>query len=364
MLPYMVQTRLTVEEAGEQRQVRVLVADDSAALRSIVRITLTSQGWTVLEAETATSALEMARTLRPDLVLLDISFGETGPDGLAICAEIKDDPLTRAIPVVMLTAHDDPAQRRRAMAAGADAFVAKPFGPLELMQVLQALLPEPPRVTPRTPRARLVLIDDHSAIREGLRSLILGEDHLEIVAEATNAEDGLRLARRLRPDVVVLDEQMPGGSGLDLLPELRLELPNAKLVMFSLDHGVRERALAQGASVFLPKDASIDEILAALQPSSPVATASARSMTRPRPPTAVAVAVGGALVAIAAIILIITAPALSIDGRVIGTLILAALCVGAVAAPRLRGRGRPPRAVRDRRGSGSSSAAPSTGTRE
>jgi DNA-binding NarL/FixJ family response regulator len=309
----------------------VLVADDSASLRALVRITLTSQGWAVLEAETAQAARDIARGAHPDLVLLDITFGETGPDGLAICAALKADPLTAAIPVVILTAHDDPAERERASAAHADAFVGKPFGPLELMEVLRNLVPTSPaapalgvylldagmveptvleaaldeqrvlqdRGTPRQlgdvllahgsisgsaldralleqmheratrsreRRARVLIVDDHIAVREGLKSLIREEDTLEVVGEASSAADGLRLARRHRPDVIVIDNEMPGGSGVDVLPALRSEVPAAKLVMFSLDGGMRERALAAGAHLFVVKDAPMAQILEAIQP--------------------------------------------------------------------------------------------------
>src|SRR5689334_19836957 len=111
-----------VEMGAEARPITVLVADDSASIRSLVRITLTSQSWSVIEAETAEEAMATARRRMPDLCILDITFGETGPDGLAVCAELKADPKTAAVPIIVLTAHDDPAERRRADAAGADAF--------------------------------------------------------------------------------------------------------------------------------------------------------------------------------------------------------------------------------------------------
>ena len=324
----------------------MLVADDSASLRALVRITLTSQGWSVLETETAEGALAITRSQRPDLVLLDITFGETGPDGLAVCAEIKSDAATASIPVVMLTAHDDPLERRRADAARADAFVAKPFGPLELTEILRGLIPAMTstpalgvylldagaiqteqleaalseqrelvqhgaskplgevlrerglvssqaldralleqlyaRIAGRDrPRGRLLIIDDHAAVREGLRSLILDDDHLEVVAEAQDAEEGLRLARRHRPDVIVLDAQMPVRSGLDVIPDLRRELPIARIVVFSLDHSARESALAAGATAFVPKDAPMKDILAALHLTEPDRPASSDAQLPP-----------------------------------------------------------------------------------
>ncbi|HLQ05024.1 MAG TPA: response regulator, partial [Verrucomicrobiae bacterium] len=316
------------------RPINVLVADDSDSLRSLVRITLTSQGWSVREAATAEAALALTRETRPDLVILDITFGDTGPDGLAVCAELKADPATATIPIVMLTAHDDPAMRRRAKAAQANAFVTKPFGPLDLMRtmrelvpaasptpalgvllldagavestVLEAALAEQQELVDRGmpkrlgdvllergrvsggaldralleqmhsratrdagSKARVLVIDDHAAVREGIKSLIGEDETMEVVGEAVDADEGLRLARRHHPDVIVIDNEMPGRSGIDLLPSLRADVPSAKLVMFSLNGAVRERALAAGAHVFITKDAPMDQILDALRPHGP-----------------------------------------------------------------------------------------------
>ncbi|HKW79198.1 MAG TPA: response regulator, partial [Candidatus Limnocylindria bacterium] len=129
------------DRGGEAKPLSVLVADDSAGLRALVRITISSQGWSVIEAENGARALELARSARPDLAILDLDFGDAGPDGVAVCAELKRDPRTASIPTVILTAHDDPEQRARATSAGANAFVGKPFGPLDLTRVLAELVP-------------------------------------------------------------------------------------------------------------------------------------------------------------------------------------------------------------------------------
>lgn len=120
--------------------VRVLVADDSAALRTVVRITIESQGWTILEATSGPEALAIARRERPDLVLLDLDFGDDGPDGLDVLAALRSDPLTSAIPVVVLTASPEPAHEARANAIGAALFLSKPFGPIDLIAALRRVL--------------------------------------------------------------------------------------------------------------------------------------------------------------------------------------------------------------------------------
>lgn len=318
-------------DANAAPPITVLVADDSVLQRALMRFTLTSQGWAVTEAATAEAAADLVRATRPDLVLMDITFGDTGSDGLEMCAALKADPTTAAIPIVMLTAHDDPAVRAQASAAHADGFVTKPFGPLDLMNTVGALLSVPPvspalgvylvdagavdptvleraleeqrqlgdRGAPKrlgefllerglvsspaldralmeqarakvrlaeNARTRILIVDDHAAVREGLKSLIGEYDDLEIVGEAADAEEGLRLARRHRPDIIVLDNEMPGRSGIDVIRELRDDVPLARIVMFSLDGAARERAIDAGAHAFIVKDAPMDQIIAALRP--------------------------------------------------------------------------------------------------
>src|SRR5205814_5493321 len=79
----------------------LLVADDLVPIRQMVRITLSTQGWTILEAKNGAEALEIARANKPDLILLDVDMGP-GPNGFEVCKTIKADAKTKDIPVVML----------------------------------------------------------------------------------------------------------------------------------------------------------------------------------------------------------------------------------------------------------------------
>lgn len=111
----------------------------------------------------------------------------------------------------------------------------------------------------------MLIVDDHAAVREGLRSLIATIDELELVGEAADRAAALRLARAHKPDLVILDNNMKGGSGIELIADLRESNPGTRIVMFSLDASVRELAIAAGADAYVSKDASISEILAALR---------------------------------------------------------------------------------------------------
>jgi len=117
----------------------LLVADDLVPIRQMVRITLSTQGWTILEAKNGAEALEMARTQKPSLILLDVDMGP-GPNGFEVCKTLKADPNTKDIPVVMLTAHESDSDRAIGFAAGATQYLTKPFGPLELIDTIRGIL--------------------------------------------------------------------------------------------------------------------------------------------------------------------------------------------------------------------------------
>ncbi|TMC44509.1 MAG: response regulator [Chloroflexi bacterium] len=118
---------------------KLLVADDLVPIRQMVRITLSTQGWTIVEAKNGNEALQMVRSEKPDLVLLDVDMGP-GPNGFDVCRQIKADETTKDIPVVMLTAHESDSDRAIGFAAGATQYLTKPFGPLELIDTIRGIL--------------------------------------------------------------------------------------------------------------------------------------------------------------------------------------------------------------------------------
>ncbi|MDX6408892.1 MAG: hypothetical protein QOE13_1963 [Gaiellaceae bacterium] len=116
----------------------ILVCDNEEVLRGLVSASLEGNGYTLVEARDGDEAVEQARLIRPDLILLDMMM--PGQTGLEVLAELRGDPGLRDIPVVMLTARAQVTDREAARLAGADSFLAKPFSPLELAGVVKELL--------------------------------------------------------------------------------------------------------------------------------------------------------------------------------------------------------------------------------
>src|SRR5438132_10527022 len=109
----------------------VLVVDDEEMMRELLQATLRSAPYRVLSACDGDEALAVARTHRPDVVLLDVMMPKR--DGLEVCRLLKADPETDAIAVIMLSAQAQPEDRAAAAAAGADGYVTKPFRAFDLL---------------------------------------------------------------------------------------------------------------------------------------------------------------------------------------------------------------------------------------
>ncbi|OGO51284.1 MAG: hypothetical protein A2148_00325 [Chloroflexi bacterium RBG_16_68_14] len=110
----------------------ILVVDDEPTIRLLVRAALEGTGYRLVEASDGFSALQMARSEHPDLILLDIALPRLS--GLEVCRRLKEDPATVATPVLFLTGFAQQAERRAADAAGGQGFIAKPFSPAALVR--------------------------------------------------------------------------------------------------------------------------------------------------------------------------------------------------------------------------------------
>jgi CheY-like chemotaxis protein len=299
--------------ATSRTSARVLIADDSPSLRTVVRVTIESQGWTILEATNGTEALALARAQLPDLLLLDLDFADDGLEGLEVLTALRADPATAAMPVVVLTASSDPAHEARANAIGVALFLNKPFGPIDLIAALRrvlgfevpgaplglhlvqtgaitpgqlqraleeqgsrdapvplgqllverraisepelarALASQRERAAAAALRGRVLVVDDNQVVREGLRALIGAERRFDVVGDAGSATDAIALARTKEPDLVVLDHEMPGRTGLDAIADLRAAAPAAHIVMYTMSPNIGPKAAARGASAVVPK---------------------------------------------------------------------------------------------------------------
>mgnify|MGYP006273380055 FL=1 len=116
----------------------VLIVEDDQDILNLLSFTIQNQGYRALQSRQGEEGLKMARTERPDIILLDLML--PGMDGITVCKELKAKTETAHIPVVMLTAKGEENDRILGLETGADDYVVKPFSPRELVLRLEAVL--------------------------------------------------------------------------------------------------------------------------------------------------------------------------------------------------------------------------------
>jgi DNA-binding response OmpR family regulator len=124
---------------GDVIRKNILIVEDEESLLKLVSIVLTSNGYEVEGAMNGQSALESVANFKPNLVLLDIMLPEI--DGFEVCQRIKDNPATKDIPVIMLTAKKSREDMARGEQVGADWYITKPFKSGMIIETVQKFIP-------------------------------------------------------------------------------------------------------------------------------------------------------------------------------------------------------------------------------
>ena len=116
-------------------------------------------------------------------------------------------------------------------------------------------------------KLRIILADDHQIIRDGLRALIDRDKGIDVIAEAADGRCAVKLARELRPDIVIMDVNMPDLNGIDATRQITEKLPGIKVIALSMHSDKRFVAemLKAGASGYLLKDCAFDELIQAIK---------------------------------------------------------------------------------------------------
>jgi signal transduction histidine kinase/DNA-binding response OmpR family regulator len=245
--------------AAEQL-IRVLYVEDNPDNIEVVSRFLNNRPHTTVHAVTSgPDGAGYARQHHPDLILLDLHL--PGMTGEQVLAELKADPATAAIPVVILSAEASPGTIRHLLAAGAHAYLTKPIILTELHDLLLTLTsPQEPGHTGHTV---LYIEDDPANLRLMHRVLDRRPDTRLLTAQT--ARDGLQTATTEHPALILLDNRLPDATGSQVLQELTTLPATAAIpvIIISGDSGKDTAAalLAKGAAGFLPKPFDIAELL-------------------------------------------------------------------------------------------------------
>ncbi len=116
------------------------------------------------------------------------------------------------------------------------------------------------------PPLAVLVVDDSDVLRTVVSHYLDDETDLHVIASVGSAHEAVEHARRLCPDVILLDHDMPGRTGLDVLPELRAGSPSARIVVFSADADIEDDAMRRGADEFVGKESPFHEMVEVLRP--------------------------------------------------------------------------------------------------
>lgn len=217
---------------------RVLVVDDILANVKLLEAKLTAEYFEVVTANTGPEGLETARNLQPDIVLLDVMM--PGMDGFEVCRQLKEDQSTQHIPVVMVTALDQPADRVQGLEAGADDFLTKPVDDVALFARVRSLVRMKMLMDELRSRAttsetmgifddqsdkdaeprgsRVLLVDDREASANRIVSIVDDEHHVEVFSDPQQA---LFASAEQGWDMIIVSLSLKESDGLRLCSQLR-----------------------------------------------------------------------------------------------------------------------------------------------
>jgi two-component system cell cycle response regulator len=263
---------------------RILLIEDNAINMELMLYMLRAWGHDVTTATNAVQGLEMARRNRPQLIISDVQL--PGMDGYEFARTVKADPQLRDIPLMALTAYAMVGDRERARSAGFDRYFSKPIEPATFMAALESVLPEkgpPPVVDNSTPGPAQAVPSELGALHPSTRLLLVDDGQFNLdfkrtlfepagysVATAGDAAAALAMLRQEPFDLVLSDVVMRGGSGFDLLRQVRADsglrdTPFILLTSSCTDEQSRDIGLTLGANRYLVRPIEPEALLAAIR---------------------------------------------------------------------------------------------------
>jgi len=230
--------------------IKILVVDDEREICASIKKPFEYLGFTVFTATTAKKALDILEKQKPKIVFLDIIMPDI--DGLDLLRKFKSiDP---GIIVIMVTAKGDEETRQKALEAGADEFMTKPFGTNDLRSVAMEKIRMLLGKCGHMQKPGILIVDDEQKARENLKEFIFPRYDCEI-SEAADGITAIDQVKKMSPDIVLLDIRMPGMNGIDAISEIKLISPDARIIIISAwkSPDVAAKAIQAGAFTYLDK---------------------------------------------------------------------------------------------------------------
>ncbi|MFB3918819.1 MAG: response regulator [Candidatus Velamenicoccus archaeovorus] len=234
---------------------KILVIDDEADIREIVRIYLEEEGCEVIEASNGQEGILKAQSEKPDLIVLDIML--PGINGFEVAKHLKDDPNTQDIPVIILSVLAQDSQYRQ----GILDYISKPFRQEELVATVRRIFS---KVNGKSPKKTILVVDDDPDIVD-IIAICLKDNNLN-PEKAYNGQEALQKVKANKVDLILLDINMPGMNGFEVIRHLKLDpatcdIPVVVLTGTYISDEDKRHGLTLGVAKYLTKPFSADDLV-------------------------------------------------------------------------------------------------------
>jgi DNA-binding NarL/FixJ family response regulator len=252
------------EEKMDEKKTTILIVDDEPDFTKDLKAALEKESYSVCIAADRQEAETKVRSEEPDMVVL----GTIMPRGDAFLFHkwLKQTAGFSNLPIMVVNAPPEKQilkgwRMDEGMQCDAEDFLAKPVTSSALLPRIEALLNR------ATKRIRVLIVDDHAVVRDGIRAVLALQRDMQVVGEAVNGREGVEKTIELLPDVVVMDIVMPEMNGLDAAKEINKKSKTAKILMLT-QYDDDENVLASreaGAVGFIPKASASSRLLTGIR---------------------------------------------------------------------------------------------------
>jgi DNA-binding NarL/FixJ family response regulator len=247
-----------------EKRTKILIVDDELEFTEALKATLMNESYLVFTASDRQQAEKVVRVEEPDMVIL----GTIMPRGDAFLFHkwMKQTLGFGNLPLMVINAPPEKQlikgwRMDEGMQCDAEDFLAKPVEPKALIPRIQKLLDR------ATKKIRVLIVDDHAVVRDGIRAVLALQRDMQVVGEAINGKEAVDKTSELLPDVVIMDIVMPVMNGLDAAKVIHKECPLAKVLMLT-QYDDEENVLASrqvGAVGFIPKAAASSRLITGIR---------------------------------------------------------------------------------------------------
>ena len=247
-----------------ERNTKILLVDDEPEFIADMQAKLLAKGWQVLTVGNRLQAEQAARREKPDLIIL----GTIVPRGDAFRLHqwLKQSPSLREVPLIVV---DAPPEKRlikgwrmdEGLKLEAEQYLIKPVDPASVVAWAERFLDKTLR------RIRVLVVDDHAVVREGICALLSLQKDMEVIGEAIDGRDAIDKVQRLTPNVAVMDIIMPVMSGLEATKRIAEECPETKVLILTQYDEEENMFVAKqvGAYGFVAKSAASSDLLTGIR---------------------------------------------------------------------------------------------------